>query len=96
MRNYILTKLAQQDLEDIMAYIAEKNPTAAYRLLDILYEAMDLLSDNPALGHYREDLTNQPVRFWPVKKHYLVIYKDPQPIEIIRVLSGYRDIASIL
>ncbi len=96
MRNYQLTKLAEQDIEEIVVYIAEENPAAAYKLLDSFYRAMDLLSDNPCIGHYREDLTNQPVRFWSVKSHYLIIYRDTSPIEIIRVLSGYRDIATIL
>jgi len=56
---------------------------------------MDKLAENPMMGHVR-DLTNKPVRFWPFKWHYLVIYKDCDPIEIVRVLSGYRDIASVL
>lgn len=79
-----------------MVYIAEENPSAAYKLLDSFYSAIDLSADNPCIGHYREDLTNQPVRFWPIKSHYLIIYRDTSPTEIIRVLSGYRDIAALL
>lgn len=66
------------------------------RFLDSLYEAMNNLSVNPSLGHRREDLTDKPVRFWTFKWHYLMIYKSASPIEIVRVLSGYRDITRLL
>jgi plasmid stabilization system protein ParE len=49
----------------------------------------------PGLGHERPDLTNQPVRFFPIYS-YLVIYRpETKPLEIVRVLSGYRDLASL-
>lgn len=47
-------------------------------------------------GHKREDLTDKPVRFWPFKRRYLIIYIDHSLIEIVRILSGYRDIAGLL
>jgi antitoxin ParD1/3/4/toxin ParE1/3/4 len=55
-----------------------------------------MLAGNPQLGHKRDDLTRKAVRFWSVYA-YLVIY-DPriQPLHILRVLSGYRDIGTIL
>ena len=51
---------------------------------------------NPQIGHTRPDLTTKPVRFWPIYS-YLIVY-DPQsrPLEIVRILSGYRDIAALL
>ena len=66
------------------------------KLLDSLYETMDNLVQNPMLGHTREDLTSKPVRFLTFKWHYLIIYKPSKPIEVVRILSGYRDIANIL
>lgn len=55
-----------------------------------------MLARNPELGHIRRDLTSKLVRFWPVYS-YLIIY-DPatQPLEIVRILSGYRDVAALL
>lgn len=94
--NYFLSPAAEQDIDEIITYIAKESSKAALKLLDTLYEAMDKLAENPMLGHSREDLTDKPVRFWPFKWHYLIIYKDCQPIEIVRVLSGYRDISSLL
>ena len=55
-----------------------------------------MLARNPKLGHLRGDLTSTPVRFWPVYS-YLIIY-DPatRPLEVVRILSGYRDVAALL
>jgi plasmid stabilization system protein ParE len=57
---------------------------------------MELLADNPAIGHVRPDLTHQHVRCWSVFK-YLVIYRpDTKPLEIVRVLHGRRDVKRLL
>lgn len=96
MRTYFLSLLAHQDIDEIVSYIVPENPSAAEKLLDSLYEAMDLLAENPAIGHKREDITEKPVLFWPFKWHYLIVYTNSSPIEIVRVLSGYRDLASLL
>ena len=79
-----------------MSYIAHDSSDAALKLLDSLYEAMDMLAVNPMMGHKREDLTDKPIRFWTFKWHYLIIYSISNPIEIVRVLSGYRDITTLI
>lgn len=96
MNTYFLSPLAEQDIDEIVSYIAQENLQAAIKLLDALYESMDMLALNPMLGHKREDLTTTPVRFWPFKWHYLIVYNDCSPVEIVRVLSGYRDISNLL
>jgi len=93
---YYLSYEAEHDIDEIITYIAQENPKAAHDFLDSLYDAMGKLVDNPELGHLREDLTDKPVKFWTFKWHYLVIYKPMAPIEIVRVLSGYRDIFNII
>lgn len=92
---YYLSHEAEQDIDEIITYIAQENPKVAYDFLDSLYNTMGQLAENPNLGHLRENLTNKPVKFWTFKWHYLVIYKPVTPIEIVRVLSGYRDIFNI-
>jgi len=93
--NYHLAPIAEFDIDDIVTYLAEENANAAQRFLDSLYETMEMLAQNPHMGHIREDLTDKPVKFWTFKWHYLVIYRPLAPIEIVRVLSGYRDIANL-
>jgi antitoxin ParD1/3/4/toxin ParE1/3/4 len=48
------------------------------------------------VGHVREDLTDEPVKFWPVNS-YLIVY-DPtaRPVEIARVIHGHREVSAIL
>lgn len=48
------------------------------------------------IGHLRPDLTERPVRFWPVRSYLIVYRADIRPIQVIRVLSGYRDVATLL
>ncbi len=95
--SYTLTETAKQDLEEILAYIAEDNLQAAYNWLDKLYENMDKLSLQPKMGHARLDLTSHPVRFWPVGNYLIVYALDAKNyVTIVRVLNGYRDIVHLL
>jgi plasmid stabilization system protein ParE len=58
-------------------------------------KAFNLLASTPSAGHWRDDLTDAHVRFWPVLG-YLIVY-DPttQPIGIARVLHASRDLESL-
>jgi antitoxin ParD1/3/4/toxin ParE1/3/4 len=96
MSRYRLSRPAQQDLRDIVDYIAQDNAPAARRLLAKLKAAFRELAGRPGMGHRREDLTDLPVRFLAVGS-YLVVYADEQrPIEMVRVLHGARDVEAIL
>ena len=92
----VLSLAAEQDIDEIITYLAQENSTIARTFLDALFSAMDHLADHPELGHLREDLTDKHVKFWPFKWHYLIIYKPTSPIEIVRVLSGFRDIVNLI
>ena len=38
------------------------------------------------------DLTDEPVRFWPVRGQYIVIYLPGiEPLKIVRILQGARN-----
>lgn len=93
---YYLSSVAERDIDEVITYLAEENLNAAYDFLDSLYDAMGKLAENPYMGHHREDLTDKPVRFWTFKWHYLIVYKLVSPIEIVRILSGYRDLAHLI
>ena len=91
-----LSPIAEQDIDEIITYLAQENPIVARAFLDALFAAMDNLAEFPEIGHVREDLTDKPVKFWPFKWHYLIIYKPTAPVEIVRVLSGFRDIINLM
>lgn len=92
---YALTPSAEYDLEQIWNYIAAHNIQAADALEDEFFEAFELLGEFPRLGHVRPDWTQEPVRFMPVR-HYLVVYRLDNPVEVLRVLHGARSIPEVL
>ena len=96
MSEFVLTPAAEGDLLKILGYLEGDTPSAILRVVDALDEAMQLLADNPRIGHVRTDLTDADVRFWSVFK-YLVIYRpETKPLEIVRVLHGRRDVKRLL
>src|SRR5476649_2364336 len=93
MKGYELAPEALADLQEIWVYIASDNPTAADKLEADIYRACALLAKNSRLGHKRPDLTDEPVLFWPVRGHYLVIYqRETQPLQVVRILHAARDV----
>jgi plasmid stabilization system protein ParE len=99
MSGYQFTPQASEDLLDIWSFIARDNPEAADRVEAAVYRACDLLADSPLAGRMRKDITAFPLRFWVVHPYsnYLIVY-DPekQPLQIIRILHGARDLAGVL
>src|SRR5438067_1328116 len=96
MKQYRLTPSAAGDLEAIYEHIAADNLPAAGRMLQRFTEAFRKLADMPRMGHLREDLTEEPFRFWAVGV-YLIIYRpDTDPLEILRVVHGSRDVRRLL
>lgn len=93
---FVLSPEAAADLRELVDFIAEDNQDAARRFLARLRSEMERIVAAPGIGHRREDLTGQPVRFWPVGR-YLVIYRqEGQDVEVVRVLHGARDVAALL
>ncbi len=63
MTAFVLTPAAEADLTDIIKYIAESNSDAAERSVARFERTMQMLADNPEVGHLREDLAAEPLRF---------------------------------
>jgi toxin ParE1/3/4 len=58
--------------------------------------APGFLADMPDVGHLRQDLTDEKVKFLQVFS-YLIVYDHlARPVGIARVLHASRDIASVL
>lgn len=85
------------DLEEIVDYLLiESGPDRARSVLREILSAADLLAENPGAGHSRGDLTCEQVLFWPVFSFLIVYRPETRPLEVVRVLSGRRDIAGLL
>ncbi len=95
MKRFKLSPEAAQDVREIWAYIAADSMKAARNFRLQTLDACQRIADNPGIGHSREDLTDKPVLFWPAGS-YLIIYVAREPVEIVRVLHGARDLPSLL
>jgi plasmid stabilization system protein ParE len=99
MSRYQFTPQAVDDLFEVWNFIARKNSNAADRVEEAIFSACGFLADSPLAGRVRKDLTPLPLRFWVVHPYsnYLIVY-DPgkQPLQIIRILHGARDLPSVL
>jgi plasmid stabilization system protein ParE len=63
---YVLSQEAQQDLQEIRAYYLKvANARVARYVLGEIARAFRFLAATPGAGHTRDDLTHEPVKFWP-------------------------------
>jgi antitoxin ParD1/3/4/toxin ParE1/3/4 len=98
MSGYVLTPTAQQDLLQIREYYwKQAGYRVARQMLAEFVEAFRFLSRNPAAGHQRKDLAEtRPILFWPIRD-YLILYKPgTDPLQIITIVRGSRDIPRIV
>jgi plasmid stabilization system protein ParE len=57
---------AEEDLGDIRAYyLARASARTTRYVMREITKAMGFLARTPGAGHSREDLTDDPVKFWP-------------------------------
>jgi toxin ParE1/3/4 len=97
MSGYKLAPPAQEDLAARAYYQREAGYRIVRRMLAEFVEAFRMIAKTPGIGHRREDLAEKrPVLFWPVRD-YLIIYRvATDPVEIITIARGSRDVAAIL
>jgi antitoxin ParD1/3/4/toxin ParE1/3/4 len=92
VKRFVLSPAATAEVEQIEAFLDEHAPHATDSVLGALRDAMRRIAGTPGIGHLREDLADEPLRFYPVWS-YLVIYRLTDPIEVVRVVHGARDVA---
>ena len=86
---YRLAPRAQQDIEDLVEFIAADDFEAALRVEQELYDAFDLLASRPLIGHTRIDLAIPGhLRVWPFYSYLIVYRPDTTPLEVVRIWHG--------
>jgi len=93
---YVLVPEARADLVAILDYLAEDSIDSALGVHSRFLKVFELLAENPNAGHYRDDLTSRPVRFFPVYSYLVVYLADSSPVQIVRVLGGAQNVEAIL
>jgi toxin ParE1/3/4 len=86
------TAPASRDIENIIDYVADNSSfDAAERLLKKINQKCRNLANFPNMGRRRGELSPL-LRSFPVED-YLIFYRSIEGgIEILRVVSGYRDL----
>ena len=95
MARYVLSPAAAADVEGIVSYLDDHASHATDLVLAALDESMGRLAEHPGIGHLREDLAAEALRFYPVWSS-LVVYRVTERVEIVRVLHAARDLSSEL
>jgi toxin ParE1/3/4 len=93
-----LLKIAEEDLNEIITFIALDNPTAAEKFATKIESEITLLSANPYLGRIprEEDIRKFGYRYL-ILENYLIFYTiEEKTIFIHRILPGARDFKAIL
>lgn len=85
---------ARADLHQIWDYIADDDVEAAMRLVDLVEEKCALLARAPDIGRVRDELA-PGLRSFPIGKYVIFYRRAKGGIEIVRVLSGWRDIPAL-
>lgn len=93
-----LLRIAEEDLTEIISFIAADNPIAANAIADKIEKNIELLSGNPMLGRIPrdEDIKNLGYRYIIVQ-NYIVFYTiEGRIIFIHRILHGARNYRTLL
>lgn len=94
---YVLAPEAALDLVQIWRYI-KKNAglEMADRVESVIREKIVYLAGRPGGGHWRKDLTDEPVKFFPIYS-YLIVYRlETNPLQVVAILHGRRDVEELL
>jgi toxin ParE1/3/4 len=87
----MISDQATEDLIELWLYIANDSPHNADKFIDYIHQQLLLICSSPKIGRERNELL-PGLRCFPVKR-YIVYYRiKAEFMEIVRVISGYRDI----
>jgi antitoxin ParD1/3/4 len=96
MSGYSVSPQAVDDLFEIWQYIARDSEDAARRVQAEFYKTFGALARMPGQGHRREDLTPKPVLFFPLYSYLIVYQPTVDPIRILAVVHGHRNVKRVL
>ncbi len=95
--NVKLVRIAEDDLNEIVMYIASERPSAAEEVANKIEKNLGLLSKRPLLGRIpkEEELARVGYRYLVVE-NYLIFYKlEGKMVYVHRILRGARDYLSL-
>ena len=96
-RRYILAPEAALDLVQIWRYIKNNaSIETADQVEAAIREKILYLAHNAGGGHWRKDLTDEPVKFFPVYSYLIVYRPETGPVQVVAILHCRRDVKELL
>ncbi len=96
MKRYRITPQARDDIRQIVEFVAQRNAQAARTVFDALATGIRAVGRRPGIGHVRDDIVDESLRFLPVYSYLNVYRGDIRPVQIVRILHGARDLRNAL
>jgi toxin ParE1/3/4 len=94
---YVLAPEAALDLVRIWCYIKKQSSVAvADRVESAIRDKIVFLAGSPGTGHWRKNLTDEPLKFFPVYSDLIIYRPDTKPLQVVSILHGRRDVEQIL
>lgn len=87
--------LANDDLAEIVSFIAQDNPNAARNWLRKIRETCSLLATNPAMGEQRADFGVAGCRSFTLGNYVVFFRRLGDGVEIARIVHGSRDLRQL-
>lgn len=95
MPKYVISQRAEEDIDEILAYIAADSVAAAISLNDRFTHLFEMFADHPEIGRERPEL-REDLRSFP-EGSYVIFYRIwAGQVAIVRVLHGATDLDRIL
>jgi toxin ParE1/3/4 len=95
MSTYSFSDTAIRDLDEICEYIAIQNSKAASQLFDRIRQKCKLVANFPNMGKSYTSIAPN-LRGFVVDDYIIFYYPAFDGINIVRVVSGYRDLDDLL
>ncbi|MEM7593843.1 MAG: type II toxin-antitoxin system RelE/ParE family toxin [Cyanobacteria bacterium P01_A01_bin.83] len=94
MSSYSFSDEAVKDINNICEYVARQNYQAASQLFDAIRKKCNLVAGFPNMGKSYSILATN-LRGFVVEDYIVFYYPREDGIDIVRVVSGYRDLESL-
>ena len=94
MSRYRFTNSARTDLKEITRFIARNNLGVARQFKDKIRQQCNLLANFHNMGRRRDELSSS-LRSFPLDDYLIFYIPIEDGIEVVRVISGYRDLDTL-
>ena|SRR6266478_4743069 len=94
---YVLAPEAAFDLVQIWRYIKKQSSVEiADHVESVIRDRIAFLAGSPGAGHWRKNLTDEAVKFFPIYSYLIVYQPHTKPLQVVSILHGRRDVEQIL